>query len=100
MMGFFDYFQVVSVAIPLLILVGKAAYLRLSKNINPVAIGGGKRGLPLAVELIAFAGLSVWVLEVLLSAFHSVFRLFPSPLRSQLIDSLPARSIGVVLVTL
>ena len=100
MMGFFDYFLVVSVAVPLLILAGKAAYLRLSKSINPIALGGGKRGLPLAAELIAFAGLSIWVIEVLLFAFHSGFHLFPSPLRAQLIDSLPARVVGVVLVTL
>ena len=99
-MDFFDYFQIVSVAIALLIFVGKAAYLRLSKGINPIVIGGGKRGLPLAVELIAFAGLVAWMCEVLLYASHSRFRLFPSPFEAQLIDSVPAKIIGAAVITL
>jgi protein-S-isoprenylcysteine O-methyltransferase Ste14 len=99
-MSFFDYFQIGSVAIVLLIVVGRALYLRLGRNINPIAIGGGKRGLPLAVELIAFAGLVVWLIEVLLYALDAGFRLFPAPLDAQLIDSLPAKIIGVAAVTL
>jgi protein-S-isoprenylcysteine O-methyltransferase Ste14 len=99
-MNFFDCFQIVSVAVAVLILVGKAAYLCLGVNINPVAIGGGKRGLLLAVELIAVAGLVGWMVEVLLFAFHAGFRIFPSPLDTQLIDSLPAKITGVALVTL
>ena len=99
-MNFFDYFQIVSVAIVLLIIVGKVAYLRLSQNINPIAIGGGKRGLLLAVELIAFAGLVVWMIEVILYGFHSALRIFPSPLDAPLINSLPVKIIGVALVTL
>jgi protein-S-isoprenylcysteine O-methyltransferase Ste14 len=100
MMDFFDYFLIVSVAIALLIFVGKAVYLRLGGNINPIAIGGGKRGLLLAVELIAVAGLVVWVVEGLLFAFHAGFRIFPPPLDAPLIDSLSAKFIGVALVTL
>lgn len=99
-MDFFDHFQIASVAISLLIFSGRAAYLRLSTNINPIAIGGGKRGLLLAVELIAFVGLVAWMIEVLLYAFHSGFRIFPSPLGAQLLDSLPAKVVGVALVTL
>jgi len=100
MSNFFDYFQIASIAIFLFILVGRASYLRLSRNINPVAIGGGKKGLLLAVELIAFAGLVVWMVEISLYAFHSSFRIFPSPLEAQLINSLPVKLTGVMLVTL
>jgi protein-S-isoprenylcysteine O-methyltransferase Ste14 len=100
MMDFFDYFLIVSIAIALLIFVGKAVYLRLGGNINPIAIGGGKRGLLLAVELIAVAGLVVWIVEGLLFAFHVGFRIFPPPLDAPLINSLSAKIIGVALVTL
>jgi hypothetical protein len=72
----------------------------LNRNINPIAIGAGKKGLSLAVELIAFAGLAVWIVEVLLYALHSNLRLFPSPLETQLLSSLPAMLIGVILITL
>ena len=98
-MNFFDYFQIASVAIVLLIFVGRASYLRLSRNINPIAIGGGKKGVLLAVELTALIGFVAWMIEVLLSALHSSFRIFPSLLDSQLLNSFPAKIVGVVLVT-
>ena len=100
MNSLFNYFQIASVAICLLILVVRASYLRFSRNINPIAIGGGKKGFLLAVELMAFAGLVVWIVEVLLYALHSSFRIFPAALDIQLISSLPAKLTGVTLVTL
>ncbi len=99
-MNFFDYFQVASLAIFLIILIGKILYLRLGRNVNPIAIGGGKKGLVLAVELISFAGLIVWKVEVLLYAFHADFRIFPAPLDMQLVSSLPVKLIGVALTSL
>lgn len=98
-MNFFDYFQVTSVAIVLLIFIGRASYLRFGKDINPIAIGGGKKGVLLAVEFVAIIGFVAWMIEVLLSALHSSFRLFPSPLDSQLLNSFPAKIAGVALVT-
>lgn len=99
-MNFFDYFQIASVGIVLLIFVGRASYLRLSRNINPIAIGGGKNGFLLAAELVALIGLAAWIIEVLLCALHSGFRIFPSLLDSLLVSSFPAKSLGVTLVTL
>ncbi|MGI9066645.1 MAG: methyltransferase family protein [Pyrinomonadaceae bacterium] len=99
-MSFFDYFQVASVAIFLFILVGKILYLRLSRNINPIAIGGGKKGFRLAFELISFAGLIVWMVELLLYAFHTSFRIFFSPFDMQVVSSPPVKLIGVALVSL
>ncbi len=99
-MDFFDYFQIASVAICLFIFIGRAAYLRLGRNINPIAIGGGKRGLLLAIELMAVAGLVTWMFEVLSYALHFRFRIFPSALDAQLIESLPAKFFGVALVSL
>lgn len=98
-MNFFDKFQVACVAVFLLIVFVRAAHLRFGRNINPIVIGGGKRGLPLAVELIAFAGLVAWIIEVLLRALHAGSHVFPPSLDAQLIDSLPAKVIGVASVT-
>ncbi|HYJ85413.1 MAG TPA: isoprenylcysteine carboxylmethyltransferase family protein [Pyrinomonadaceae bacterium] len=99
-MSFFDYFQIASVALFSLIILVKTLYLRLKRNINPIAIGGGKRGLVLAVEVFAFTALLAWMVEILLYAFHSEFRIFPWPLDIQLIDSLVAKLIGVVLISI
>jgi protein-S-isoprenylcysteine O-methyltransferase Ste14 len=100
MRSFFDYFQIASVIVFLLILVSRATYLRLSRNINPIAIGGGKKGLGLAVELISFGGFVVWMVEIFLYAFHCNFRIFPSPLDIALLDSNAAKFTGVALITL
>ncbi|HEY3028136.1 MAG TPA: isoprenylcysteine carboxylmethyltransferase family protein [Pyrinomonadaceae bacterium] len=79
--------------------MGRALYLRFIKNINPIAIGRGKRGFQLAFELYAFVGLAVWIIEMLLYSLHVRFHIFPSPLDMQLIDSTAARVMGVILVT-
>jgi protein-S-isoprenylcysteine O-methyltransferase Ste14 len=99
-MNFFDYFQVASILIFTFILVAKILYLRLSRNVNPIAIGGGKKGIVLAVELVSFAALIAWIAEVLLYAFHAGFRIFPSPLDMQLINSPLAKVIGAGLSSL
>ncbi len=99
-MNFFDYFQIASVVIALVMFAGRASYSRFRRNINPIAIGGGKKGFLLAVELAAVIGLVAWLIEVLLHALHSAFRIFPWRLDSQLVSSFPVKSIGVGLVTL
>ncbi|MEK6280216.1 MAG: isoprenylcysteine carboxylmethyltransferase family protein [Acidobacteriota bacterium] len=98
-MNFFDYFQIGSVALFVLTILVKTLYLR-SRNINPIAIGGGKKGFVLAVEVFAFTALLAWIIEILLYACHSEFRIFPWPFNVQLIDSQIAKLIGVVLISL
>ena len=98
MNSFFDYFQITSLVLFLFVLVGRALYLRTTRNINPIAIGRGKRGFRLVFEIYAVAGLIVWVIELLLSSFHAGFRLFPEPLNTPLIDSPILKLIGVTLL--
>lgn len=97
-MTFFDQVQIASVALFALIILVKTVYLRTRRNINPIVIGGGKKGLLLFVEIFAFLGLLVWMIEILLYAFHSSFHIFPWPFDLRLINSEVARIIGVVLI--
>lgn len=99
MPNFFDYFQIASVIAFLSIVFGRALYLRVNRNINAIAIGGGKTGLVLAVELISFAGLVVWLIEIFLYALHCEFHIFPSPLDTLLFDSHAGKMIGVTLIS-
>ncbi|MCM3870501.1 MAG: isoprenylcysteine carboxylmethyltransferase family protein [Pyrinomonadaceae bacterium] len=98
-MGFFDYFQIASLLLFLFVLVAKALYLRSTANINPIVIGRGKRGLRFLFELYAFAGLAVWVTELVLYSLHTGFRIFPAPLHTVLIGSTIAKLAGVITVT-
>ena len=99
MQNFFDYFQITSAIAFILIIVGIVWYLRVSRNVNAIAIGGGKKGLVLGVELISFAGLLVWMVEIFLYALHCNFRIFPAPLDTLLIDSTAAKLMGVGLIS-
>jgi protein-S-isoprenylcysteine O-methyltransferase Ste14 len=99
-MNFFDYFQIATVAIVALTLLGRAFFLRLSKNINPIVIGGGKQGLSLAIEWTAVVGSVVWLITVLLNAFHSRLRIFPALFDLRFVSSVTARNVGVALVML
>jgi protein-S-isoprenylcysteine O-methyltransferase Ste14 len=98
-MNVFDYFQLASLAIVILIVVGRACYLRFRRNINPIVIGGGKKGVLLAIEFMVIIGFVAWMIEVFLSALHSRFRLFASSLDSHLFNSFPAKITGVALIT-
>ena len=99
-MNFFDYFQIAAVAIVCLIVVGRASYLFLARNINPIVIGGGKKGFLLAVELLFVLGLLVWMIEVLHYALHATFGIFPAILDFKLAQSPTVKRIGVAVVTL
>ena len=99
-MSFFDYFQIAGVALFILIILVKTLYLRVKRNFNPIAIGSGKKGLMLLLEVLAFVVLLAWMFEILHYAFHSHFRTFPWPLDIKLIDSQIARIIGAVLISL
>lgn len=70
----------------------------VSRNINPIVIGAGKQGIVRLVEVLAFAGLLVWLFELLSYAFHSDFHLFPSPLDTVILDAPIFKWIGVGLV--
>ena len=99
-MTFFDYFQIASVIIFLMIIASRVVYMRATRGVNPIAIGGGKKGLVLIVELVAFGGLVLWMIEVVAYAVHANFHIFPSPLDIVLIDSNIVRIVGVVLVSI
>jgi hypothetical protein len=70
MSKFFDYFQIVGLAFFLFVFVGRTFYLRFSKNINPITLVAGKKGIQRVIELSFFIGLIVWIIEVLLYSLH------------------------------
>jgi protein-S-isoprenylcysteine O-methyltransferase Ste14 len=98
-MSFFDKFQLASIGAFLLMVAANTLRLRLGKGINPIAIGRGKRGLPLAIELFAFAALVVWLIEIVMRATHSAYRIFPAAIDPTLLELSVVRMIGTFVVT-
>ncbi len=97
-MNFFDYLQIASVVLFLLIILMKTMFLRLRRNINPIVIGGGKRGLVLIVEVVAFTALVLWMIEVILYAVHSEFHISPWPFDVVVINSYLLKVAGAILI--
>jgi len=97
-MNFWDWFQITTVILFVLILIAKASMLRIRNGINPIVIGRGKRGFHLLFEIYAFLGLLIWIVEMVLRSSHTQFRIFPEGVHLQLIDSEAAKMVGAVLV--
>jgi protein-S-isoprenylcysteine O-methyltransferase Ste14 len=98
-MSFFDKFQLASIGAFLLMVAANTLRLRLGKGINPIAIGRGKGGLPLAVELFAFAALVIWLIEIVMRATHFAYRIFPAAVDPTLLDLSVVRMMGTFVVT-
>jgi protein-S-isoprenylcysteine O-methyltransferase Ste14 len=101
MRHFFDYFQIVGLALFLGLCTGKALYLYLRKGIKPITIGihhpKRVRGI---IELASFAVVAIWAFEVLFSTLPLDFHLFPSLVYLPLIDSKISRFAGVAAIIL
>src|ERR671912_1488122 len=97
-MTFFDHLQIASVVIFLLVIISRAVYMIARRGINPIVIGGGKKGLVRLVELLSFGGLVLWIIELVLYAVHSDFHIFPAPLNPLLLDSQIGKILGAILV--
>ncbi len=98
-MSFFDYFQIAIIAIFIAVVVTKAVYLRLSRNITAIVAGRDSRGLARVFEIAAFAGLVFWMVEIVLYALHFNARVLPAVLHDQLFESLAMRVTGVILIS-
>lgn len=98
-MSFFDYFQLASLGFFIVLVTARIIYLRSARRINPVAVGRGKKGFQFIFEVYAFAALAVWMLEVISYSLHASFRILPSVLHLQLLNSSVAKIIGVLLIT-
>src|SRR5215813_6393802 len=99
MNAFFGYFQLAALAVFLLVFLGRSAYLRFGKNINPFALGVGKRGIRRVVEVGFLVIFALWVTEIHATSLALDWRIFPAPLQLRLLDSLSSQIAGVALVT-
>ena len=98
MNAFFGYFQLAALAVFPLVFLWRSAYLRFGKNINPFALGVGKRGLRRVVEVGFLVIFALWVTEILATSLALDWRVFPAPLQQRLLDALPLQIVGVALV--
>lgn len=98
MNGFFGHFQPAALAVFLLVFVGRSAYLRFSRNINPFALGVGKRGLRRVVEVGFLVIFALWAIEILATSLAFDWRIFPALLQRRPLEAAPLQIAGGALV--
>ena len=99
MQTFFDIFQIITLITFLVVFIGRSLYLYFRYGINPLVLGVGKGGIRRITEIGFFVGLVLWIYEVAATALHWTTHLFGGIFTSVLLNSLAAKSIGVVLIT-
>jgi protein-S-isoprenylcysteine O-methyltransferase Ste14 len=96
----FDYFQMTVLLLFLFVFVGRTLYLRIRRGIKVFALGVGKSGWRRVLELSFFVGLVLWMAAILLYALGQEEQFLLAFLNIRLIDSIPLRFAGAVLIVL
>ena len=97
-MRVFDLFQLIALAGFLGLFVGRGIQLKVTRGVNILALGHGKRGLERLMELSLGVGLPLFVYEVMAYAWPLSFHLVPPPFDRVLLDSVAAQGLGALVV--
>jgi protein-S-isoprenylcysteine O-methyltransferase Ste14 len=98
MTRFFENFQLVALALFLLIFIGRTVYLRTARRVSPIRIARGKPLPEALLEGLLVIALPVWIYEVLAFAWPLPWHLVPESLGIVMFDSGLARALGALLV--
>jgi protein-S-isoprenylcysteine O-methyltransferase Ste14 len=98
MTRFFENFQLVALALFLLIFIGRTVYLRTARRVSPIRIARGKPLPEALLEGLLVIALPVWIYEVLAFAWPLPWHLVPDSLGIVILDSGLARALGALLV--
>ena len=98
-MTFLDYFQLAIIATMVIVIVGKAIYLRVAAGINPIVIGRASEGGWRLIEVVSLGALALWMIEVILHSTHSRLEPFPQHIDLALLHAQSAKSAGAALAT-
>jgi protein-S-isoprenylcysteine O-methyltransferase Ste14 len=96
---YLDRFQLIALMVFLTVFVGRSLHMVFVKKINPFALGVGKQGLRRVVEVGFLFGFVAWALEIIASAMSAGWRIFPEPMRWQIVNSMPFKIVGAILIT-
>jgi len=96
-MDFFDYFQIVVLVVFYIVFLGRAIQLRM-RGVNPLALGGGKRGIESVMEIAFVIGLTVWTMEIVSHSLHLELRIFPPLFYARMFDIVVLKALGAVMI--
>jgi protein-S-isoprenylcysteine O-methyltransferase Ste14 len=91
-------FQLLALAVFLILVVGRTMHLLIHKKVNPITLGLGRKGKTGLMEVLLFAGVNLWAVAVVLCALSLERPLFTWPCRVRLVDAMPVKLMGVATV--
>jgi protein-S-isoprenylcysteine O-methyltransferase Ste14 len=94
---FLGWFQITCLFLFLALVVGRTISLRVREKTNPITLSLGK-GFPGFVELSLFVGVNFWAIAVVVYSLPLELRPFPWLFGTPLIDTVPAKIAGVILI--
>ena len=95
---FFGGFQLLALAVFLILVVGRTVRLRFRRKVNPIALGLGSKGKLGLMEILLFAGVNLWAVAVVLCALSVEQPPFAWVCGLRLVDALPAKLLGIALI--
>ena len=98
---FFSYYQIVSLGIFLILVIGKAIYVRRRVKVNPIKVNFfSKEAKKHLFEIIMFLSVMLWTVFILLYSIKNAFGSFNNLYEYKIINFFLLKIIGVFLIFL
>jgi protein-S-isoprenylcysteine O-methyltransferase Ste14 len=95
---FLGGFQLLALALFLILVVGRTMHLLIRAKINPITLGLGSKGKTGLMEVLLFAGVNLWAVVVVLCALSIEWPPLVWTCRVRLVDAMPAKLLGVAMI--
>jgi protein-S-isoprenylcysteine O-methyltransferase Ste14 len=95
---FLGGFQLLALAVFLILVVGRTMHLLIHRKVNPITLGRVKKGATGLMEVLLFAGVNLWALAVVFCALSLERPPFAWPCSVRLVDAMPAKLLGVTMI--
>ena len=96
-MNFFDYFQVITLIIFLLIFFGRTIWL-MRKNTKVFVLGSGKQGFTALLEKCFLVFFPIWLIEIFIHSLELNIQFLPFALVKQILNNQIIQFAGAVVI--
>jgi protein-S-isoprenylcysteine O-methyltransferase Ste14 len=91
-------FQLLALALFLILVVGRTMHLLIRRKVNPITLGLARKGTTGLMEVLLFAGVNLWAVVVVLCALSVECPLCSWTCSARLVDATPAKLLGVTMI--
>ena len=96
-MNYFDYYQVITLIIFLLVFFGRSIWLR-RKGTKVIVLGSGKKGFTALLEKSFLIFFSIWLIEIGIHSLHLNIQFLPLVLVKQIFNNQIIQFAGAIVI--